>query len=636
MRKVLAAVASVTVVGAGLIAAGAPAHATSSASPVADTTSCAPVNPMQAATPKGSADGYTIFVRENATLGNSEIEGTLAVGGLATFGDPRGNQNLQYPIMHGGVGGNVDYNVPQLNGEANRVLLQQVALNNKQVQVKPANSSGGNAKAGAKIADRSVPAGYGLGRAFEGDGTAFFPVGGGNMSPMVSSATQPWTTLAAAEKSWGTAGDVLSYFPEDQGAQVLSSFSAWQQVDPPAGNDQTITLNGEGPSQLPLSAFEGVGKYKLDGYNENSFLVIKVAAADVQDGKVTLPSYSFAGKEDGVKEGVSHVLFDLSEISGDVEIGTLGEPVRGAVYAPNAHVIIPPESAGGRELEGQIIAKDFTDLANGKELHTNLFKGRFPCSDTKDKNGSFTLAKKLVGVAAGDFPEGTTFPVKATWDGGEKSFDLPADGTVVASGLTLPENTVVTLAEGDLPAAPAGYSFVSKKLSADSVKILAGGNDNIAWSVTNTYAAHQADQGGFDLVKNLKGVTAKDFPSDTVFTVTAKWTVNGVETAQEYTLPANGTAAAGPRDLPAGTKVTFSEVNVPNLDGYTFTGVKFTPETLTIARSAVATVTAENTYRGDVIVKTGGGAAVGLTALGSAFLLAAGAVFALRRKLSAK
>src|SRR5690606_36633898 len=98
---------------------------------------------------------------------------------------------------------------------------------------------------------------------------------------------------------------------------------------------------------------------------------------------------------------------------------------------------------------------------------------------------------------------------------------------VVPSGLTLPEGTVVTLTEDDLPDAPEGYSFVSKSLSADTITILADGNADIAWTVTNTYAVQQADQGGFDLSKTLKGVSAADFPSGTVFTVTATWKIDG-------------------------------------------------------------------------------------------------------------
>lgn len=230
------------------------------------------------------------------------------------------------------------------------------------------------------------------------------------------------------------------------------------------------------------------------------------------------------------------------------------------------------------------------------------------------------------------FPEGTTFPVTATWDGGEKSFDLPADGTVVPAGLTLPEGTVVTLTEGDLPAAPTGYSFVSKSLSADTITILDGGNSDIAWTVTNTYE-QDAGEGGFDLSKTLKGVTAKDFPTGTVFTVTATWEIDGTEIVREYALPADGSTVAGPRDLPVGTKVTFSEVNVPQLDGYTFTGVEFAPETLTVQGGGeTVQVAAVNTYKQGGLAVTGGTAATGAVIVGVLLLLAGSAALLIRRK----
>ncbi|SNU02254.1 hypothetical protein SAMN06298212_12933, partial [Ruaniaceae bacterium KH17] len=110
-------------------------------------------------------------------------------------------------------------------------------------------------------------------------------------------------------------------------------------------------------------------------------------------------------------------------------------------------------------------------------------------------DGTFNLRKIVDGVDAASFPAGTVFPVTATWeiDGEEftESFDLPADGSVVPSGLDLPEGTVVSLVEGDLPDAPEGYSFVSSGVSADTVTILADGNADIAWSVTNTYKADE-------------------------------------------------------------------------------------------------------------------------------------------------
>ena len=79
-------------------------------------------NPMGAATPVGSENGYTIFVTEDAIFANSELEGSMAVGGKATFGGPSA-PSPQYPIYHNTGAGNSDYGLPTIDGENNRVLL---------------------------------------------------------------------------------------------------------------------------------------------------------------------------------------------------------------------------------------------------------------------------------------------------------------------------------------------------------------------------------------------------------------------------------------------------------------------------------------------------------------------------------
>ncbi len=604
VRRFLATVFSFALIGTGSIAASVPAMADTTPSDV-----CTAVNPMGAATPIGSEDGYTIFVSANAILANSELEGTLAVGGTATFGDSRGFQGGQYPIFHGGVGGNADYAVPTIGGEPNRVLIQKFAGTDKVVQVQARGASGDNALAGAKIGDQTTPAGYTFRQSFSGSGTTFFPLNGGNMSPQLDSAVQPWTnSVEAAAEDWGITGDVLSHFPADAGSSALSSFDDWQTVAAPAGDDQTIALSADGPSKLPLSAFAGISKFKLADYSETSFLVITVSPSDVAGGVVSLPSYSFAGKDPQHKEGISHILFDLSAINGEVKVVSPNEPVRGSIYAPNAHIVFPAESDGGREFEGQIIAKNFTALQGGKEMHTNLFKGRFPCSDEPlAATGTFNLQKVLSGVEAAAFPEGTTFPVTATWAGGEKTFALPADGTVVASELTLPEGTVVTFEEGVLPAAPAGYSFVSDELSAETITILAGDNANIAWSITNTYEADEVvvNDGTFNLRKILSGVDAAEFPAGTTFPVTATW-VGGEKT---FALPADGTVVASELTLPAGTVVTFEEGALPAAPaGYSFVSDELSAETITILAGDNANIawSITNTYEADEVVVADG------------------------------
>src|SRR5699024_8729654 len=70
---------------------------------------------------------------------------------------------------------------------------------------------------------------------------------------------------------------------------------------------------------------------------------------------------------------------------------------------------------------------------------------------------------------------------------------------------------------------------------------------------------------------------------NTVFTVVASWEVDGEAIEEEFALPVDGSVVAGPQDLPVGTVVSFDEIDVPDLDGFTFTGAEFSSESLEIS-----------------------------------------------------
>src|SRR5699024_9829939 len=195
--------------------------------------------------------------------------------------------------------------------------------------------------------------------------------------------------------------------------------------------------------------------------------------------------------------------------------------------------------------------------------------------------GTFNLRKVLSGVEAGEFPEGTTFPVTATWADGSAEFDLPADGSVVSAGVSLPEGTEVSFVEGELPQAPEGYVFESSQLSADSITILADGNEDIAWSVTNTYVSDEPGlaEGTFNLRKVLSGVEAGEFPEGTTFPVTATW----ADGSAEFDLPADGSVVSAGVSLPEGTEVSFVEGELPQApEGYVFESSQLSADSITI------------------------------------------------------
>lgn len=172
-------------------------------------------------------------------------------------------------------------------------------------------------------------------------------------------------------------------------------------------------------------------------------------------------------------------------------------------------------------------------------------------------------------------------------------------------------------------------------MSADTVTILADGNADIAWSVTNTYKKDEVvvKTGGFNLNKVLKGVNAKAFPEGTVFKVDATWEIDGEKVTKTFDLPADGTTVAGGRGIPVGTKVTFSEPKVPTAEGYTFKNVTFSPATLEITEGDDAVVSATNTHKKDDLAATGATGTGATVAAGLALLaLGAGVIFMLRRR----
>lgn len=109
-----------------------------------------------------------------------------------------------------------------------------------------------------------------------------------------------------------------------------------------------------------------------------------------------------------------------------------------------------------------------------------------------------------------------------------------------------------------------------------------------------------AKVGGFSLSKTLSGVEGSVFPGGTTFGVTASWTVDGVQKSQTFDLPVDGSVVEGPQDLPVETVVSFSEAKAPEVEGYSFTGVSFSPESVTVADGVDAKVVATNTYEKQV------------------------------------
>lgn len=175
----------------------------------------------------------------------------------------------------------------------------------------------------------------------------------------------------------------------------------------------------------------------------------------------------------------------------------------------------------------------------------------------------------------------------------------PEAGTP-AGAASFPVGTECDLTEqlteepGDL--AP-GYEWVSSVVTPASLTIGADDAGTVSATVTNTFARVA---GGFSVQKALIGSGASSVPAGTVFTVRYSYLVGGSEVSGTIDVRADGTAVAGPQDLPAGTVVRISEVQPPAVAGVTWGDPRIevdgvATDTLTIATGSTIAVSLTNT-----------------------------------------
>lgn len=256
------------------------------------------------------------------------------------------------------------------------------------------------------------------------------------------------------------------------------------------------------------------------------------------------------------------------------------------------------------------------DPNNADRSEFHAFPFQFPgmtCS--KAAEGTLSLQKVLAGEPVA-FPEGTDFNATATWvdkDGKTQTheFKLPMSGASQDLGFNLPAGTAVVFSEaspnftGDWHF-PENVQLESAKFDPGFVTI--GDSAKQAVTLTNTYKADKPAAGAaqFSLHKVVEGVGLDQFPKGTVFEVTASWTdVDGRDHSALLKLPVTGEPVLGPTDISAGTLVSFSEATPVSPDGYTWQGVTFSPEKITLAADQVTAVKATNTYEAQTEAETG-------------------------------
>ncbi|MFF3064572.1 DUF5979 domain-containing protein [Oerskovia sp. NPDC057915] len=218
--------------------------------------------------------------------------------------------------------------------------------------------------------------------------------------------------------------------------------------------------------------------------------------------------------------------------------------------------------------------------------------------------GGFSMAKAVEGETADQVPGGTEFSVRYSYDlGGSPTSDtlvVRADGTVVNGPQNLPVGTVVTFDEIDLPSLD-GVVWGTPVFSPASVTVADG--ENTAVTLTNTANAEPA--GGFSLTKVVEGSGASVVPAGTEFTAAYSYALDGQTVTGTVQVLADGSTVDGPQNLPVGTVVTFTEIDLPAVAGVVWGTPVFSPAQVTVADGENVAVTLTNTA--DVVAAQVGG-----------------------------
>ncbi len=207
--------------------------------------------------------------------------------------------------------------------------------------------------------------------------------------------------------------------------------------------------------------------------------------------------------------------------------------------------------------------------------------------------GGFSLQKLVVGDAAHLGPDDTEFTVRYRYDLDgvmvTGMMTVRADGTVVAGPQNLPVGTVVTFIEVQLPEVDE-VVWGASVFSPATVTI--GNDENTLVTLTND--ATELDAGGFSIQKSVVGEASDIVPADTQFWVWYSYELDGSTVTGTMTVGADGAPVDGPQNLPTGTVVHFTEVQLPDVDGVVWGSPSFSPQSVTIADDENILVTLTN------------------------------------------
>ncbi|GAA5085683.1 hypothetical protein GCM10025760_04850 [Microbacterium yannicii] len=570
--------------------------------------------------PFAIAGGFTIYAREDALLQNQETEGSIAVGGTATVQGSSG----QYTIIHVSAGTG-DYDLPTVDGDPTRFLVGEYSASSRDILA--ITSAGTNDP--ALWGDLKMVQRDGGWQAFTRADWLRLNRNAANpdQTPLIDATHQDYPADAAPPT--GATGNGSIYTANTSATAVADYVEAnrdasWEEAsscfddiaDPIAGAGYPVEVAENAGSRVvlaPLSPdqpnvvdYSDIAGTALIQFSPgptpgvSNPLVIRVPAGTTE---------VIGARADPQGDFSPYMVWDLSQLTGDVTVAAAEARIDGSIYAPDASVTV-----NASPLDGQIIGQNI--ILQGGEAHSFLFSSEIPCAAD---SGTFAIHKELSGIDDADLPAGTTFTVNyraVDPDGNDSvgTLEVAADGTPVAAGTQFPIGTVVTFEEISPETVP-GWEWGVATISPNPLTI---GIGTAAVEVTNT--ASRAT-GTFSVQKSIDDLSGGEPGAPSQATVPVQWTATfGGEQIGGGTLdvPFDGTVVDVGQQFPVGTTITLTEdldgIDPP--DGYEWNGVGWNPgstfvieETGTVALVLTNTVTPAEAPRTITIVKSAQGAA---------------------------
>jgi len=330
---------------------------------------------VSADNPLAPLSGFTVVVNGNSTLGNTEIEGTVAVGGDLSL--PHG-----YNFIHSSGLTPADYELPVVDGDPTRLLIGGRFLTSSSSGVSELSSRGnirtdqlGYLKVGDTSNLAMNPRGnQGLGVWVSAAGTS---AGDEPALYVTDTVAEPQSAVAASGAfSAKFAGAFAALDATGASLRNLSSCTAAHQTQLSAGSNagqRAIELVAGETNYLSVSAADlAFSEIVFTGAQPDAstpviFNITGTGAA------VTIPRFAAANNTSASSPNpiAPYVLWNFSGVTGPVSI--FGDKVSGSILAPSEDVTLGLSSP----LEGQLVAGTLS--TTGGEIHHYAFQGNVSC-----------------------------------------------------------------------------------------------------------------------------------------------------------------------------------------------------------------------------------------------------------------